>query len=158
MRIKFITPSPRAGEITHIDNITGRTLIASGFAVEEKFTSYQDRLAFEAKHAPREPLPPGALPAGTVEWSVFEPILYPDLNPPTIVRKDCNGTVHFDGPPRDTKTWGVPPAAVVAKFNALIAERNGDRPGFDKDAAIREEFAQKERESKATAGVLYGRR
>ena len=155
MRIRFIPPSPRAGELVHIENQTGRTLIASGFAEEVKYTSYHERLREEGNPTPDTSAATFIAP-GTVLWSVHEPVLCP-TNPITIKRTDANGTQFFDGIPDESK-WGKVPDAVKAKYASLVAERSGERPAFDKEAAEREQYEQKERERKATYATLYGKR
>ena len=57
MKIKFIPPSPKAGTIEHIDNATGRTLIAAGFAEEIKYKNYVERLAEEGQGMQQQPDP-----------------------------------------------------------------------------------------------------
>lgn len=65
MKIQFVSPSPRAGEIVHIDNQTGKTLVASGFAREIPYKDFRERLRAENPQA-FEPV------VATVQWSVAQ--------------------------------------------------------------------------------------
>jgi hypothetical protein len=61
MKITFLPPSPRAGEITHIENTAGRALVAAGLACEEQWSGFRERLAAEAMPAAQ---------IGSAVWSV----------------------------------------------------------------------------------------
>src|SRR5271165_4808703 len=61
MKIKFLPPSPRAGEISHIDNATGHTLCAAGLALQIAYTDFRERLAGESMPAAQ---------TGTAKWYV----------------------------------------------------------------------------------------
>ena len=149
MRIRFIEPSPRAGEVTHIDNITGRTLIASGFAELVPYKDYRERLSQEGQVGSDGTNVNPNVVSG-VEWGVLQPEI--TTNPVCIIRRFANETVYFDGVPDPVK-WGVCPPSIVAQFHALTDEPTPS--GFSKEQSVVAELQQKERDAKGVAAVLY---
>jgi hypothetical protein len=110
MRIKYIAPSPRAGEVTHIDNATGRTLCAAGFAVEEKYRDFRERLAAEATSQTV-----GVVQNVNVvgeEWGIDTSLTR--FRQVVIVFKRGSEEIIYDGPTKDT------PPSIVKQFNEAV--------------------------------------
>jgi hypothetical protein len=65
MKIKFLPPSPKAGTIEHIENQTGRTLIAAGLAEAIPYKDFRERLRDETPQA-------FAPVTATVTWTITQ--------------------------------------------------------------------------------------
>src|ERR1019366_8956918 len=48
MKITFLSPSPKAGQISHIENAAGHALVAAGLAEHIPWKDFRERLAAEA--------------------------------------------------------------------------------------------------------------
>jgi hypothetical protein len=92
MKVRFLPFSPKAGIETHIDNATGRILVAGGFAEQIPYKNAAERLAAEA-------------PAQTVgvyhnvsvvgvEWG-FDTKQFAS---PVIIKRQGSETTYYDAP------------------------------------------------------------
>lgn len=136
MHIRFIHPSPKAGQEEHVENTAGRTLILAGFAEEVPAKGYQERLAALERERQR------TSPAPVAQWSVQESM---SSNGKILVIKTYLGEVtYFDAPPNDC------PPVVVKRWNEKVSlERSlaADQPKIE--AAKRAHAAQESRERDA---------
>jgi len=148
MKIRFLSPSPKAGQVEHIQPHLAQPLIVAGLAEHIPYKNYRERLSEEASVG-SDPSNTNANVVG-VEWGVVQPT-HP-LNPPCIIRKTAHETLYFDGPP-DEKKYGKVPAGVLAQFRALKDEPQPS--GFSKEAAVKQEFEQREREKAGVAAVIH---
>jgi hypothetical protein len=105
MRVTYTAASPKAGITEHIDNTTGRVLVASGLATEQKYASYRERLAAEASPAAK-PIP--------VEWGIKESD-GSRFSVNTVIKKSSAGTIFYSAPPDDA------PAEIKRRFAALVS-------------------------------------
>jgi hypothetical protein len=137
MKIRYTETSPRAGQVEHIENTVGKTLIALGHAEEMKLPrrgdpdwlaerNEQATLA-TAPHKDDIPVPFAAVE----EWGVRD-----KTRPGSqvlIVKRFQYDTFFFTKPPKDC------PATIVEKFKALSI--NDEQAG--------EELAEKKRKVQA---------
>lgn len=136
MHIRFIHPSPKAGQEEHVENSAGRTLILAGFAEEVPSKGYQERLAALERERQR------TSPAQVAQWAVHDSIS--SGRKIMVVKTYLAEVTYYDAPPQDC------PPAVVARWQKLVDLERGlqnDQPKID--AAKREHAAQEARERNA---------
>jgi hypothetical protein len=118
MKIRFLPPSPRAGQETHCDNAAGRTAILAGFAEEIRYSSAKERLAAEGQGSPNVAgnVDPNAV---GVEWAVFDS----DGSAFSIVRvcKKVGSTTTFYATPPDDA-----PPVIKQRFAELTNAAKND--------------------------------
>jgi hypothetical protein len=153
MKIRYISPSPKAGQEEHIRNDVGNTLVAAGFAVELKYRSYVERLADLPPAAPDPSAPPYYPPPGV--WQVSE---LPFSGRPVLWFRicseqrpyECETLAAKDGCPPHLirqfleKKHASNPAAIEAAQERLLQDR------------MRQESQQKDAESKGFFAVTRG--
>jgi hypothetical protein len=140
MKIKFISPSPKAGTVEHVENVAGRALVIAGFAEECKPANYRERLAQE-----QERINATAPPPQPVLWGIREALCNDPYSPRFVITKtSATETLHFstlpsDAPPGIKQRW--------ADLHATDAQLYKDRQEFLK---------RKESEPRTTTGFNEG--
>lgn len=107
MRITYTAASPKAGITEHIDNVTGRVLVASGMATEYKYKDFRERLAAEFSSASGA----GCVNASVVgvEWGIKEG----SVN--AVIKRVGAETIYYSCPPDDA------PESIKKRFTELAA-------------------------------------
>ncbi len=143
MRIKYLPSSPTAGQVEHIANSVGETLIAAGFAEEIKYRDFRERLAAEASPA---------APPLKVEWGVQERHLS-RFGLVVVIKKVGAETQYLSAPPDDA------PESIKKRFAEL------NQPPLDPEVAqehlVQEAYrqdAQHKAENAASRGIVFGRK
>ncbi len=105
MKIKYIAPSPKAGQEEHIENTAGTALCRAGFAEEIRYKNYRERLAAEFS-------PPA--PPSVVSWGILEATSYASL--PAIIRREGANTVYYSS----YEGLADCPVSIRQRFDALL--------------------------------------
>src|ERR1019366_4349693 len=97
-KIKYIAPSPKAGQISHERPDVARTLIAAGFAEAVPYKDFRERLREEGQG--------GAHPQSTnpcvegVEWGIKD-ASDSGFRCVTVIKKVNSETTYYSTPPVD---------------------------------------------------------
>jgi hypothetical protein len=120
MKIRFISPSPKAGTEEHCENTAGRALVLAGFAVEcPRIERGKPGWIEEQKEI--ESARTASAPPPVVQWAI-NPRRSDDQSAIRFIVAEIglNGTIYYDSPP----PWA--PAHVKEKFTRMIAQDNAD--------------------------------
>ena len=111
MRITYTAASPKSGITEHIDNVTGRVLVASGLATEYKYKDFRERLAAEFSSASGA----GNVSASVVgvEWGIRESDGSAYSQNVVVVKRVGAETTFFSAPPDDA------PESIKRRFAEL---------------------------------------
>jgi hypothetical protein len=143
MRIKYLPSSPKAGQVEHIANSVGATLIAAGFAEAVPYKDFRERLAAETPQA-------FAIAPPVVEWGVKERHLS-RFGLVVVVKKVGSETTYYSAPPDDA------PPSIKQRFAELnqtpldpeVAAEQRIQEGYRQDA-------QHKAENAASRGIVFG--
>jgi hypothetical protein len=136
-KIKYIAPSPKAGQISHERPDVARTLIAAGFAEAIPYKDFRERLAQEGQvGTDAHNTDPNLTKQGEVKWSVLDSDSS-GFRAVVIVRLSGSEKLYYSGP-----TSEMPPA-VIKRFEELMGEPD--------QAAVRAQ----ERDAARTKQLLY---
>ncbi len=112
MRITYTEASPKSGITEHIDNTTGRVLVASGLATEYKYRNFRERLAAEFSSASGagnvDPNVKG------VEWGIRESD-GSAYSQNIVIKKSGSETTFYSAPPDDA------PESIKRRFAELAS-------------------------------------
>jgi hypothetical protein len=140
MKIRYVSPSPKAGKEEHVENTAGRALVLAGFAEEVPYKNYRERLAEESKQiAAAATAPP------IDQWAINQSTSN-DPNAPRFVVAHTTvlGTTYYNAPPKHA------PAHVKQRFRDLVATD-------DNAWKERQEFLKRQAaESSTTTGYHQG--
>jgi hypothetical protein len=135
MKIRFLAPSPKAGQIEHCENAAGRALILAGLAEAVPYRDFRERLAATAATASGH----GSIDATVVgvEWGIRESDGSPySVN--SIIKKSGSNTTWYSAPPDDA------PESIKRRWKELVDV--APRDPFEKERAISAQQEQQERD------------
>jgi len=112
VRITYTAASPKAGITEHVDNVTGRVLVASGLATEYIYKDFRERLAAEFASASGA----GNVSATVVgvEWGIKEGD-GSAYSQNVVVKRVGAETTYYAAPPHDA------PESIKKRFAELSA-------------------------------------
>jgi hypothetical protein len=135
MKIRYLAASPKVGQVEHIRNDVGVTLIAAGFAEAVPYKDFRERLREEGQG--------GAHPQSTnpcvdgVEWGIKD-ASDSGFRCVTVIKKVNSETTYYSAPPADA------PKSIVKRFDEL-SNSTGSTAAADLDAAKRAQLEYNER-------------
>jgi hypothetical protein len=138
VRIKYLSTSPKAGQVDHVNNAVGATLIAAGFAEAMPYTDFRQRLAAETPQA-------FAVAAPEVSWGVQERHLS-RFGLVVVVKKVGSETTYYSAPPDDA------PGSIKQRFAEL--NQTPLDPEVAEEARIQAGYRQNAQEKQEKVGVM----
>ena len=110
MKIRYLAASPKVGQVEHIRNDVGVTLIAAGFAEAVPYKDFRERLREESQNATdAHNVNPNFTKNGEVQWSVDAK----SFDKPVIVKRQRSETTYYAGPSAEM------PQSVIELFQSL---------------------------------------
>jgi hypothetical protein len=143
MRIRYLPSSPKAGQVDHVNNSVGATLIAAGFAEAMPYTDFRQRLAAETPQA-------FAIAPPVVEWGVQERHLS-RFGLVVVVKKVGSETTYYSAPPDDA------PASIKQRFAEL--NQTPVDPEVEAERRVQAGYRQDKQhkaENAAARGIVFG--
>lgn len=137
-KIKYISPSPKSGQIEHVQPHIAETLVRAGFAVPVPYKGYVDFLNSEGGN--------DVSAAPVVEWGVQDRAGTSLHSKVHIIKRTGAETTYFSAPPADC------PPSIVARWKALT---NSAEP-IDMEQVRAREYEQHEKEKVGFYNTMFG--
>jgi hypothetical protein len=134
MKIRYLAASPKNGQIEHIRNDVGATLIAAGFAEAIPYKDFRERLLEEGQGF-ADPHSVNPCVKG-VEWGVKD-ASDSGFRVVTIIKRSGADTTYYSTPPADA------PKSIVKRFEDL-SNSSGSTASADLEAAKRAQLLYNE--------------